>query len=197
MIKWRRFCRILKRLNVINVNSEYYVKRVNFLFCFRFILQERFVHELWLEIFRRQKNLNSDVEIRYPTFSWLPWCLCVFLMIKFLSSDKVYVSVNKFGVHSRHVIRFFLLHYVVFCLTNVNINTLQAYFYGIWKVSFSQESTFWCLYVYLIPYIHQRPKPGGSKWRLSFIHYHCVSCHSISVFLRNIWLHYEYDWTYV
>ena len=22
MIKWRRFCRILKRLNVINVNSE-------------------------------------------------------------------------------------------------------------------------------------------------------------------------------
>ena len=37
MIKWRRFCRILKRLNVINVNSEVCVKRVNFRFCLRFI----------------------------------------------------------------------------------------------------------------------------------------------------------------
>ena len=102
-----------------------------------------------------------------------------------------------FGVHSRHVIRRLLLHYAVFCLANVNINTLSAYFYGIWKVSFSQESMFWCLYVYLIPYIHQRPKPDGYKWRLSFIHYRCVSCHSSSVFGRNIWLHYEYDWTFV
>ena len=33
MIKWLRFCRILKRLNIINVNSEYCVKRVNFLLC--------------------------------------------------------------------------------------------------------------------------------------------------------------------
>ena len=104
-----------------------------------------------------------------------------FLMIK-RSSDKVKVTVNKFGVHSQHVIRCFLLHYAVFCLANVNINTLPAYFYGTWKVSFFQESMFWCLYVYLIPYIHKRPKPDGSKWRLSFIHYHCVSCHSCSVF---------------
>ena len=37
MIKCRRFCRILNRLNVINVNSEYCVKRVNFLFCSGFI----------------------------------------------------------------------------------------------------------------------------------------------------------------
>ena len=37
MIKWRSFCRILKLLNVINVNSEYCVKRVNFLVCLRFI----------------------------------------------------------------------------------------------------------------------------------------------------------------
>ena len=43
---------------------------------------------------------------------------------------------NKFGVHSRHVIRWFLLHYAVFCLANVNINTLPAYFYGFWEVSF-------------------------------------------------------------
>ena len=52
------------------------------------------------------------------------------------SSNKVYVTVYKFGVHSRHVIRCFLLHYAVFCLANVNINTLPAYFYGICKVSF-------------------------------------------------------------
>ena len=37
MIKWRRFLRILKRINVINVNIEYCVKRVNFLFFLRFI----------------------------------------------------------------------------------------------------------------------------------------------------------------
>ena len=51
-------------------------------------------------------------------------------MIKW-SSDKVKVTVNKFGDHSRHVIRLFLLHYAVFCLGYVNINTLPAYFYGI------------------------------------------------------------------
>ena len=62
-------------------------------------------------------------------------------MIKW-SSDKVYVTVSKFGVHSRHVIRCFLLHYAVLCLANVNINTIPAYFYGILKVSFSQESMF-------------------------------------------------------
>ena len=49
-------------------------------------------------------------------------------MIKW-SSDKVYVTINKIGGHSRHVIRCFLLHYAVFCSTNVNINTLPAYFY--------------------------------------------------------------------
>ena len=37
MIKWRRFCRILKWLNDIYVNSEYCVNPVNFLFCLRFI----------------------------------------------------------------------------------------------------------------------------------------------------------------
>ena len=37
MIQWRRFCWILKQLNFINVNSEYCVKCVNFLFCLRFI----------------------------------------------------------------------------------------------------------------------------------------------------------------
>ena len=55
-------------------------------------------------------------------------------MIKW-SSDKVEVTVNKFGVHSQHVIKCFLLHYAVFCLANVNINTLPAYFYGIRRVA--------------------------------------------------------------
>ena len=35
---------------------------------------------------------------------------------------------NKFSVLSRHEIRCFLLHYAVFCLANVNINTLPTYF---------------------------------------------------------------------
>ena len=51
-------------------------------------------------------------------------------MIKW-SSDKVKVTVYKFGVHSWHIIRCLLLHYAMFCLANVNINTLPAYFYGI------------------------------------------------------------------
>ena len=37
MNKWRSFCRILKRHYVINVNSEYCVKRVNVLFCLKFL----------------------------------------------------------------------------------------------------------------------------------------------------------------
>ena len=51
-------------------------------------------------------------------------------MIK-LSGDKVQVTVNKFGDHSKYVIICFLLRYAVFCLANVNINTLSAYTNGI------------------------------------------------------------------
>ena len=87
------------------------------------------------------KNLNSDVKIRYPTFKWFPWCLKVFLMIQW-SSDKVKVTVNKFGIHFRHVIRCFLFHYNVFCLANVNINYLPAYIYGIWKSVFPKKACF-------------------------------------------------------
>ena len=135
IIKWRRFCRILKRLNVINVNSEYCVKRVNFLFCLRFIHYKDVLfknYDLRSSDFKKTQFCRQNL---IPTFLWFPWCLCVLLMIKW-SSDKVKVTVNKFGVHSPHVIRCFLLHYAVFCLANVNINTLPAYFYGIWKVSF-------------------------------------------------------------
>ena len=45
-------------------------------------------------------------------------------MIKW-SSDKIKVKVNKIGVHSRHVIRCFLLLYAMFCLANVNITPCQ------------------------------------------------------------------------
>ena len=44
------------------------------------------------------------------------------------------------------------------------------------------------------PYIHQGSKPNGSKWRLSLIYYHWISCHSSSMFLTQyltalqIWL---------
>ena len=62
-------------------------------------------------------------------------------MIKW-SSGKVKATVNKFGVYSQHLIRFFLFHYAVFCLANVNINTLPAYSYGIWKVSFPKKACF-------------------------------------------------------
>ena len=55
MIKWRRFCKILNRLNVINVNSKYCVKRVNFLFCLRFIHYKDF-------LFKNYDMKSSDVK---------------------------------------------------------------------------------------------------------------------------------------
>ena len=48
-------------------------------------------------------------------------------MIKW-SSDKVKATVGKFGVHSWHVTRYFLLHYAVFCLASININTFPVFF---------------------------------------------------------------------
>ena len=69
MIKWRRFCRILKRLNVINANSEYCVKRVNFLFCLRFIHYKVVLSKNYdLRSSDVKKKLNFDVKIRYSTF---------------------------------------------------------------------------------------------------------------------------------
>ena len=67
MIKWRRFCRILKRLNVINVNSEYCVKRVNFLFCLRSFHYKDVLFKNSDLRSSDVKKLNSDVKIRYPT----------------------------------------------------------------------------------------------------------------------------------
>ena len=52
------------------------------------------------------------------------------------SSDKVKVTVNKFGVHSRHVIRCFLLHYAVFYLANVDMNTHTSVFLWYLKSQF-------------------------------------------------------------
>ena len=69
MIKRRHFCRILKRLNVINVNSEDCIKRVNFLFCLRcFHYKDILFKNYDWRSSDVKKNLNSDVKIRYPTF---------------------------------------------------------------------------------------------------------------------------------
>ena len=76
-------------------------------------------HLLFFMIFRRKKDsiLTSTFDIlRFNGFHDID---VFFLMIKW-SSDKVYVTVNKFGVHSWHVIRCFLLHLAVFCLANAN-----------------------------------------------------------------------------
>ena len=89
---------------------------------------------------------------------------------------------------SRHVFKCFLLHYAVFCLANVNINTLP-YFYGSEKSVFPKNACSDFSRFILSRIFTSDPKPDGSKWRLSLIHCYCVSCHSSSAFWRNIWLH--------
>ena len=69
MLKWQRFCGILKRLNVINVNSEYCVKRVNFLFCLRFFHYKDVLFKNYDLRSSDVKKLNSDVKIQCPTFN--------------------------------------------------------------------------------------------------------------------------------
>ena len=84
MMKWWRFCRILKRLNVIDVNSEYCVKRVNFLFCLRFIHYKDVLFKSYdLRSSDVKKKLNSDVKIWYPTF------FMVSMMLMCFSNDKM------------------------------------------------------------------------------------------------------------
>ena len=71
MIKWRPSCRILKRLNVINVISEYCVTRVNFLFFLRFTHYKDVLfknYDLRSSDVQKKKKLTSDVKIRYLTF---------------------------------------------------------------------------------------------------------------------------------
>ena len=117
MIKWRPSCRILKRLN--------------FLFCLKFIQYKDFLFKNYdLRSLDVKKNsiLASKVDILH--FNGIHNVFVFFLMIKW-SSDNVLVTVNEFSVHSRHVIRCCHLRYTVFCLANVNINTLPAYFYDI------------------------------------------------------------------
>ena len=83
MIKWRRFCRILKRLNIVNVNSEYCVKRVNFLFCLRFIHYK--------DVLLKNYDLRSS-DVKKTQF----WCqnsisyvLMVSMMFMCFSNDKM------------------------------------------------------------------------------------------------------------
>ena len=83
MIKWRRFCRILKRLNVINVNSEYCVKRVNFLFCLRFIHYKDV-------LFKNYDLRSSDVEkAQIRRQNSISDVLMVSMMFMCFSNDKM------------------------------------------------------------------------------------------------------------
>ena len=82
-IKWRRFYRILKRLNVINVNSEYCVKRVNFLFCLIFF------H--YMDVLFKNYDLRSS-DVKKPQF-WrqnsISNVLMVSVMFMCFSNDKM------------------------------------------------------------------------------------------------------------
>ena len=89
MIKWRSFCRILKLLNVINVTSEYCVKRVNFLFCLKFIPYKDVLfknNDLRSSDVKKNSILTSKFDIL--RFNCIHDVYVFFLMIKW-SSDKV------------------------------------------------------------------------------------------------------------
>ena len=58
----------LKWLNIMNVNSEYCLKSVNFLFQLRFIHYKDVLFKNYDLRSSDVKKLNSDVKIRYPTF---------------------------------------------------------------------------------------------------------------------------------
>ena len=78
MIKWRRFCRIL-----INVNSEYCVKRVNFSFCLRFIHYK--------DVLFNNYDLRSS-DVKKPQFgrqSSTSYVLMVSMMFVCFSNDKM------------------------------------------------------------------------------------------------------------
>ena len=145
MISWQPYRNFLKRLNVIDVNSENCVKLVKIFSDWILFNTRTFSSRIMTWELKLSKNVNfltSNFDIlHFNDFH----NVCVFLPMRKWSRDKVYVTISKFSVHFRHIIRCFYLHYVVLCLANVKINTLLAYFYGIWKVSFSQEIIFWFL----------------------------------------------------
>ena len=83
MIELRRFCRILKWLNVFNVNSEYCVKRVNFLFCLRFIHYK--------DVLFKNYDLRSS-DVKQPQFcrqNSISYVLMVSMMFMCFSNDKM------------------------------------------------------------------------------------------------------------
>ena len=83
MIKWRCFCRILKWLNVTNVNSEYCVKRVNFLFCLRFI---HYKDVLFKNYDLRSSDIKNTQFWRQNSISYV---LMVSMMFMCFSIDKM------------------------------------------------------------------------------------------------------------
>ena len=80
MIKWRRFYRILKRLNVSNVNSEYCV---NFLFCLIFIHYKDV-------LFKNYDLRSSDVKkTQFRRQNLLSYVFMVSMMFMCFSNDKM------------------------------------------------------------------------------------------------------------
>ena len=69
----------------------------------------------------------------------LSYILMVSIRFMRFSNERM-VQWHNFSVYFQHVIKCFHLHYDVLSLANVNINTLLAYFDGIWKVSFFSEN---------------------------------------------------------
>ena len=77
MIKWRHFCKILKRLNAINVNSEVCLKRVNFRFCLRFI--------------HYKDVLFKNYDVRSPDVKKISILTSKFVILRFNGFHDVYV----------------------------------------------------------------------------------------------------------
>ena len=78
-----KFCRILKLLNVINVTSEYCVKRLNFLFCLKFIHYKDV-------LFKNNDLRSSDVKkTQFSRQNSISYVLMVSMMFMCISYDKM------------------------------------------------------------------------------------------------------------
>ena len=109
MNKWRPSCMILKRLNVINVNSDYYVKRVNFLIC------SRFIH--YKDVFKNYDLRFSDV--KKPRF-WRQNSISYIWMVSILNETSK-PPVNIFSNILTHMIH----KWLQFTLTMEKSNKLN------------------------------------------------------------------------
>ena len=56
------------------------------------------------------------------------------------SIDEVSFTVSKFSVYYHDIILCFHLQYVVFCLTNVNVNVPLNHFYDFCKITVAKKA---------------------------------------------------------